>query len=284
MQNFKKSCSTLIFLGGIELSEIIELEILGWEKYQFHNGKRSYDWFRVSAFMLDDPQIDQLTPPQFKVWMGLLCRCAKFRQGTIKIDTRSFTVRTRSVQDTITRLEQLQILRVISTTPNRIERRVDRVDRIDRNRLPTGGKTPPPLVAEAPPLPVKTEQDLRKKPEPSNQPDPGTGSVVWEAYREAYNLRYKTDPVRNAMVNASIKQIVARIGIEEAAHVVRFFVTHEDSFYKRKLHAIGLCLQNIEALRTQWATGRAVTDTGVRREAKGDYWKLQRERIERGEV
>lgn len=80
-------------------------------------------------------------------------------------------------------------------------------------------------------------------------------SEIWDRYSNAFFTRYKTEPVRNASVNSKIKLLAERLG-DEAKDVVEFYVTHNNAFYVRSTHSIGLCLQDAEGLRTQWATGR----------------------------
>ncbi len=94
--------------------------------------------------------------------------------------------------------------------------------------------------------------------EPPTPPDKILNSKIWEAYSLAYLDRYQTEPVRNAKVNGQVSQLAKRLG-QEAVEVVRFFVGHNKSFYVGKLHDLGLCLVDAESLRTQWATGRTMT-------------------------
>jgi len=61
-----------------------------------------------------------------------------------------------------------------------------------------------------------------------------------------------------------VKQLVQRLGAETPA-VTDFFVTSVgDAFVVRNCHSIGVLLQGAEAYRTQWATGRAMTNTKAR--------------------
>ena len=109
------------------------------------------------------------------------------------------------------------------------------------------------VVADATPgvleVPKNSEIDLSRE--------------IWESYRDAYYSRYKTEPVRNATVNAQIKNLGKRLG-KESVDVVRFFVGHNSQFYLAKCHPIGLCLSDAEALRTQWARGQTVFPTLAR--------------------
>lgn len=117
----------------------------------------------------------------------------------------------------------------------------------------------------------------------SDGPEGATGSDVWNAYRDAFVSRYKTEPVRNKTVNSQIKNLVGRLGTE-AVDVVKFYLSHNDAFYVRKHHPIGLCLTDAEGLRAQWATGRKVTGNTARQAEKSDHYQSQMERVERGEL
>lgn len=91
-------------------------------------------------------------------------------------------------------------------------------------------------------------------------PGPDTGPT-WEAYSGEFFRRYGVQPVRNATVNAQMLHVVERIGMADAPAVARFYVAHNDGYYVRRSHAVGLLLQNAESLRTQWARQRPVTAT-----------------------
>lgn len=86
--------------------------------------------------------------------------------------------------------------------------------------------------------------------------------ATWVAYAGEYRARYGIDPVRNAKVNANVKDFVKRIGYTEAPGVAAFYVRNvSEAFVVRGCHALGALLQNAEAYRTQWATGQAMTTT-----------------------
>ncbi len=87
---------------------------------------------------------------------------------------------------------------------------------------------------------------------------------TWNAYCAAYSDRYGVQPVRNAKVNTQVKQLVQRIGVE-APEVAEFYVRSvNDAFIIRGFHDLGLMLSRCEAYRTQWATGRTMTQTRAR--------------------
>lgn len=106
---------------------------------------------------------------------------------------------------------------------------------------------------------------------------------VWDAYKTSYMKKYKVEPVRNAKVNNQISQFAKRLGAE-AIEVVRFYLEHPKSFYVSKMHEFGICLADAEALRTQWARGRAVTENDLKRYSKNQEQQQLLDAIERGEV
>ena len=55
--------------------------------------------------------------------------------------------------------------------------------------------------------------------------------------------------------------MVGRIGAMEAPHVAAWYVQSRNSFYVQSGHSVGILLRDCEKLRTEWATGRQVTQT-----------------------
>ena len=98
----------------------------------------------------------------------------------------------------------------------------------------------------------------------NNNKDLTPSHETWQAYSDAYELRYKAKPVRNATVNAQLSAFIKRIGFDESPLVAEFFVHHNNQFYVQKMHTVGLLLADAEKLRTEWATRRQVTSTQAR--------------------
>jgi hypothetical protein len=87
---------------------------------------------------------------------------------------------------------------------------------------------------------------------------------TWKSYSNAYFDRYGTEPVRNAKVNGQVKQFVQRLGFTESPHVAAFFLTHNNAYYAGRMHSVDCLLSDAEKLRTEWATGNAITQTKAR--------------------
>jgi hypothetical protein len=84
---------------------------------------------------------------------------------------------------------------------------------------------------------------------------------TWAAYAAAYRKRHSVTPVRNAKVNTNVKQLVQRLGRTEAPLVAEWFVNVNERYVVQGMHDLGLLLAKAEAYRTQWATGRTMTQT-----------------------
>ncbi len=111
-------------------------------------------------------------------------------------------------------------------------------------------------------VPASTPRKRRTK---DAKPDSETGPV-WAAYANAYWEKYKVPPVRNAMVNGQLSQLVKRLGVQDAEQVATFYLTHRARFYIEKLHPVGLLLADCEKLRTEWATSTQMTSTRATQE------------------
>ncbi|MGW8276053.1 helix-turn-helix domain-containing protein [Xanthomonas axonopodis] len=84
---------------------------------------------------------------------------------------------------------------------------------------------------------------------------------TWAAYAAAYRKRHHVNPVRNAKVNANVKQLVQRLGRIEAPLVAEWFLSVNERYVVQGMHDLGALLAKAEAYRTQWATGRTMTQT-----------------------
>lgn len=99
---------------------------------------------------------------------------------------------------------------------------------------------------------------------PATTPRAAKSAETWNAYAAAYFDRYGVEPVRNAKVNAQLSQLVDRLGAEDAPAVAAWYVSHNAQWYVTRGHSVDALLADSEKLRTEWATGRRVTQTAAR--------------------
>ncbi len=116
---------------------------------------------------------------------------------------------------------------------------------------PSGEPSIPAVLPDAPPT------------EPSETDLQAACKATWHAYAIAYRERHRVAPVRNAKVNSNVRQIVKRLGMDEAPAVAAWFVNVNERYVVQGMHDLGLLLARCEAYRTQWATGLQMTATGA---------------------
>ena len=158
-----------------------------------------------------------------------------------------------------------------------------KIEKPSQSKLPPfteASPTPPRIVAEpsVTPHPRKGkegkgvgEDGKGKGPGPlaAAEPRPGEPAVeAWNAYALAYQKRWGVAPIRNAKVNGMFANFLKRIPHAEAAEVAEFYVGHHRHDYVRSKHDVSLLLRDAEGLRTEWATGRRVTDAEARQADK----------------
>lgn len=122
----------------------------------------------------------------------------------------------------------------------------------NRHTTPIEPSDEPPVAPPVATPPTKAELEEQMQ---------SACKATWGAYRAAYRNRHGVDPVRNAKVNTNVRDLVKRLGREEAPLVAGWFVSVNEQYAVKRMHDLGVLLAGAEAYRTQWATGRQVTAT-----------------------
>lgn len=91
------------------------------------------------------------------------------------------------------------------------------------------------------------------------------GSRVWAAYEQAMLARHGIQPKRNKTTNNQAKQLVERLGVDDAIAVVQFYVAHNNAYYVRNVHPFGICLKDAEALFGQMEKGETLTQRAAQK-------------------
>ena len=144
----------------------------------------------------------------------------------------------------------------------------------DKSSQIPGPAAPMPAEVDSPAIDGKLLPAPKPKPPAKQQRDESTSAeqeacrATWAAYADAYEQRYGVAPIRNAKVNAAIKGFTRRVGADESPGVARYYLQHQDAFYARKCHDVGLMQQDAEKLRTEWATQRQVTGVAARQQER----------------
>ena len=81
------------------------------------------------------------------------------------------------------------------------------------------------------------------------------GTEVWQAYEEAYRLRYGVQPIRNSKTNSVCKKLIDSVGKDNAINVVTNYLRINDRWYINKAHDISLCISDYQKILTCIETG-----------------------------
>ncbi len=242
---------------------IFKVTVLNWQKHN-PNLKKTHKKFLFYTGFFNDPAIANLCHSDVLLYVYLLCLCGEGASSDIRLTSAglpsSIRRSTARLSSSLSRLESFQLVTTEKTSlieENRIEEKRKEKNRIEK----------------------KLARPQRAMPEELKN----LNLLCWESYSNAYQKRWQQNPVRNARVNAQISQIANLLG-KEAPEVIEFYVWHNDSFYVKKAHPIGLCLKDAEALRTQWARGSAITNSQIKQMEKSQHYQDQITRIEKGEL
>jgi len=113
---------------------------------------------------------------------------------------------------------------------------------------------------------TKRKPELQRTRLQASAAPPQVASQVWDSYSRAYQERYGAEPLRNAKTNSLIKRFVTLVAQNEAPAIAAHFVAHNAQFYVSKLHPLELLVADAAKLRTEWITGRNMTQTRARQE------------------
>lgn len=99
--------------------------------------------------------------------------------------------------------------------------------------------------------------ELAQKRDSLTQAGKSLNVETWESYRAAYVARYRTEPLRNAMVNGQIANVVKQAG-KRAPEVAKFYLRHNDPYFVRERHPVGALLKSLQRILVDME----VSDTG----------------------
>jgi hypothetical protein len=228
------------------LSDIIEIEILNWERFQHKNGTRTYEWFKLDPNIIFDPQISQLSTSEFKVFIVLLCLAAQRRSKVVQTSYRDLArfsrVRAEFSRDCASALERFQIVRLISGTTE--ENRIEKNRRDTRGR---GSKTKDDRIVNN----IKT-----KTSEASAKPAPDCSFFIGK-FVEAYRTRYGplAKPDLSPKVLGQIKNFLRSTDIQRACNMIQVYLQMDDRWFVTKAHDFSTFLANTQKITLALDTG-----------------------------
>lgn len=236
-----------------------------WSDFQ-HYKNRSPPWVRLHKRLLDD-RVFQRLPVASRALAPMLWLLAsesedlETGQFDGSVEELAFRLRLpeKEIEAAVKPLIQHGFFEVVQDASNALATCLQRAvpeERRDR------GDTETETDSET----EKSQKVVARKPA---QPTTA-GSVAWSGYADAYQLRYSEPPVRNKKANSLMKQLVERLGSDEAPLVAAFYVSHNSQFYVSRGHAVEHLVKDAEKLRTEWVTGRTMTTTIARQTDQAD--------------
>lgn len=258
---------------------IYKITILNWEKY---NGskKKGHSCILLSTGFLSDAKIRTLPIGGRLLYLGLLLRCGELTSSSIEASYDqlvSFAGGSGQLVDSL--MQQLEYLQLV--TSEKIHSFNNRIEKKSKEKKSKEVLASPP--ADPAPAEVLTSVEIISKPVKASKDDRELNRKVWESYSNAYQRRHKVEPTRNATVNAQISAFRKRIG-EDAAEVIAFYLTSNQTFYLQKMHSVGAALHDAESLHTQWKKGHAISTGDLRNFEKTSSHQALIDDIERNGI
>lgn len=240
----------------------MKIEIVNWEKYNPRHDVKHTTWFRLQNTWWMDSAITPLDSDGKVIWLVLLSFASQRSCGVYDLDMTFVSTVTGVPEDkllvVLNKLKDSGNIK-IATLRGRYPRRTQTL----RGRHATDGRTDGRDGRDERTFDEgsTTTSHPGKESKLSRTPTkpPTIGSQVWESYRGAYVERYTHEPKRNSQVNAVCKQLVDRLGVDDAIKVVRFYLTHNGRWYVQNAHMLRYCLKDAEALHTQMLAGYHMT-------------------------
>lgn len=257
-----------------------EIEVINWDKYNASK-KANHNKFFLKSSFFSDQKIRSLGHLEIVFFIGLLTICSEQSSKNVQLSSKGFAqmlnIGPKKYQLSLKNLVSVELIRVLSyaSIDSLIKRREEKRREkkvITTSHLPTEDGKRSLLTSKKSAAPRKESESKE------------ACARTWESYRAAYMNRYGVEPVRNARVNANVKQLVSRVGEAVAPGLMEFFLSHHDAEYIKACHQIGLALRDCEALRTQMLRGKTITRSGARKAESGNELVQVLNAIDRGEI
>jgi hypothetical protein len=95
---------------------------------------------------------------------------------------------------------------------------------------------------------------------------PTPGILVWQSYYDAYLLRYRVEPLRNARINAMCTMLAGLVGNEVAPRLAAYYVESRHWLYAEAKHPMNLLVRDAQKLHTEMLSGKVTTRRAAQRE------------------
>jgi hypothetical protein len=104
--------------GGGAL-EVIEVEIINWDKYNPKRDQSSYSWLRLNNDFFYSSDLFDLTCEQKMVWVSLLCLASKANKGRIEVNAQFIAHHLRIKVNSVRQAIEIFVSRNLATAHDR---------------------------------------------------------------------------------------------------------------------------------------------------------------------
>jgi hypothetical protein len=266
---------------------LVSVTVLNWAKHNPRSDIKRPTWFSLSNSLIEDDEFFDFSHAEFKVWIYILSKTSQKQSSSVELRfdaaKRKANLKPKEILSALHKLSKLGHIKFEDLTDT-LRSCDEDVTETSRGRHATNRQTD------------KTIQDKQTVAEasgdathPSGSPTPPRSltnpegssptALTWRAYKASYEARWGNAPPWNAKMAGQFKSLVARIPSEDAPEVARFFLTHNDRFYVKSMHPVGLLLRDAEKIYTEWKTNRKLTESEVRSAESSDHYLEQMRRL-----
>lgn len=248
---------------------IYKIKVTNWGKYNAKQ-KKAYKSTLISNNFCTDSKLSVLPLSHRWLFLGILLTCGNHTSDTIEMSerqVRDLLESSKSIERALASLQSLQLLTYDKIEHlYKIKEKEIKLKEIKEKDTATAFELPSPSKKVSTKKSYSETLDIQK---------PLATTKAWESYRDAIKTRWGDEPVRNQKVNSIIKQIVERVGEADAPEVLKFYVSHQDTWYVKNCHSVNLALTNIESLWLQWKAKINITPSKLKAfEKKNEYQEM----------
>lgn len=255
--------------------DIYKITIKNWEKY---NGqlKPTHKKIMLATNFLNDAKIRSCTPVTRLLYLSCLLLAGESAQSQIEVSHESLVfqsgVKSQSLQSQLNQLQSLQLL-----TWEKNETLI-KSERKDTNVSKKGKERKGKEVTQGSGSDLQESSKTVSK-NALQENTKAENRKVFDAYFNAYRLRYGVEVSKNAEINSQIARFRSKFGTEEAIRIVEFYLKHNDSWYLKHTHSFVWCLKQADTLRTQMHRNQPITSTMIRSFEKSNSTQETLDRI-----
>lgn len=252
---------------------VFEIEVLSWDK---HNPakKKGYTHFMLANRFFDDWKIQNLTPTEKLAFVYILSVCADQRCSNVIVNAKQLLskcgVTNKQCESIIQSLQRNQLLRVVKSADNRIEK-----NRIEKNRKE---------LREFSENDKLNKNALPEKPSVLSENENLKSKNFIAKYCQLWKARYNSSPPITGKDAGIVKRVIKNLSFEKADFYLEAYFKMPDSFLFKAKHPLELFENKLKEIAAFSETGTFTTKTQVIQDDTIASNMILLEKVRRGEI